>query len=210
MARRRRGLSTRILGVGIAATALVVGASFALGLLDEDDSPADAGGSSIPTITAPSGPASPVPSERIVVAASSFLVDAGEVTYSPTNTIDDDLATAWNSDAADTAGRGEMLTFRFTEPVDLTAIRFTNGYAKTPEIYASNHRVQQLWVRTDAGDQLVNLLDTSDEQEIAADFGYTSKVVLEIVEVYQGDGFDDPALTADLALTEIDFVAVQR
>jgi len=193
------------------STALVVGASYALRFLDDGDG--DGGGpgdAAVPPITAPTGPSSEVPSDRIVVAASSFLVPDGAITYAPTNTIDDDLETAWNSDAGESDGRGELLTFRFTEPVDLTAIRFTNGYAKNPEIFAANHRVQQLWVRTDAGDQLVNLLDTSTEQEITVDFGYTSKVVLEIVEVYPGLGFDDAALTADLALTEIDFVAVQR
>lgn len=192
------------------ATALVVGASLFLGLGGDDDGDAGADVATIPPITAPSGPASPVPSDRIVVAASSSLVPDGAITYDPTNTIDDDFLTAWNSDAGESSGRGEQLTFRFTEPIDLTAIRFTNGYAKDPEIYSANHRIQQLWVRTDAGDQLVNLLDTSDEQEIAAAFGFTSKVVLEIVEVYPGAGFADPALTADLALTEIDFVAVQR
>ncbi|MEL6984649.1 MAG: hypothetical protein AAFO29_19635 [Actinomycetota bacterium] len=194
----------------MAATALVVGASLVLGLQTEDDSGDGGAAAAIPSITAPSGPAAPVPSDRIVVAASSALVPDGPITYDPINTIDDNLDTAWNSDAPDADPRGELLTFRFTEPIDLTAIRFTNGYAKSEDIYAANHRIQQLWVRTDAGDQLVNLLDTSDEQEIAADFGFTSKVVLEIVEIYQGDGFDDPALTSDLALTEIDFVAVQR
>ncbi len=193
------------------STALVVGASYALRFLDDGDAGGDgAGDAAVPPITAPSGPSSEVPSDRIVVAASSFLVPDGTITYDPTNTIDDDLETAWNSDAGETSGRGELLTFRFTEPVGLTAIRFTNGYAKDPEIFAANHRVQQLWVRTDAGDQLVNLLDTSTEQEITVDFGYTSKVVLEVVEVYPGLGFDNAALTADLALTEIDFVAVQR
>lgn len=193
------------------STALVVGASYALRFLDDgNDGDAGSADAAIPPITAPSGPASEVPSDRIVVAASSFLVPDGAISYAPTNTIDDDLQTAWNSDAGETSGRGELLTYRFTEPVDITAIRFTNGYAKDPEIFAANHRVQQLWVRTDAGDQLVNLLDTSTEQEITVDFGYTSKVVLEIVEIYPGLGFDNPALTADLALTEIDFVAVQR
>lgn len=192
------------------ATALVVGASLFLGLSDGDSDDAGAASASLPPITAPSGPSSPVPSDRIVVAASSFLLPDGGITYDPTNTIDDNLETAWNSDTGESSGRGELLTFRFTEPIDLTAIRFTNGYAKNDEIYTANHRVQQLWVRTDAGDQLVNLLDTSDEQEIAADFGYTSKVVLEIVEIYPGAGFENPSLTPDLALTEIDFVAVQR
>ncbi len=193
------------------STALVVAASFALRFLDDGtEGVMGTGDDAVPPITAPTGPSSEVSSERIVVAATSFLVPDGAITYDPTNTIDDDLQTAWNSDAGDTSGRGELLTFRFTEPIDLTAIRFTNGYAKNPEIFAANHRVQQLWVRTDAGDQLVNLLDTSTEQEITVDFGYTSKVVLEIVEVYEGLGFDDASLTADLALTEIDFVAVQR
>ena len=192
------------------ATALVAGASVVLRQLDDGDDGPDGETVAVPPVTAPTGTPSPIPSDRIRVAATSFLLPDGGITYGPVNVLDDDLQTAWNSDAAETDGRGERLTFRFSEPVDLTAIRFTNGYAKSEGTFSANHRVQQLWVRTDGADQLVNLLDTSDEQEIAANFGFTSKVILEIVEVYPGDGFADPDLTADLALTEVDFVAVQR
>lgn len=150
-----------------------------------------------------------VPTERIRVEATSFLQPIDGITYNPGNTIDGDVATAWNSAEAANDGRGQTITYRFSHPVDLRALRFVNGYAKNADVYNSNHRIQDVIVTTDAGSQRVSLLDTSDRQEIAHEFGMTSKVVLEVVEVYVGAGFNDPALTADLALTEVGFLAAQ-
>lgn len=200
-----------ILGLGLAATVVVAGLGLFLQAGDEGstDDGATVEPVSIPAMTAPGGEAVPIPADRISVVASSFLDPIDGITYGPTNTIDGDIETAWNSDAPDSGGLGETLTFRFAEPVGLTAIRLVNGYAKGPEIFDANHRIRELEVRTDAGVQRVSLLDTSEEQEIAFEFGTTSKVELEVVEIYEGSGFDDPALTADLALSEIGFVASQ-
>ncbi len=211
MTSRGRRLVAWILGLGLLATAAVAATGLFLDASNDgaaaDDDTTDV---SIPPIEAPAGAADPVPRERISVTASSFLGPDGDITYGPGNTVDDDLLTAWNSatDGADV--RGQTLTFRFTEPVGLTAIRLVNGYAKDPDIFAANHRIRELEVRTDGGVQRVSLLDTSEEQEITFDFGTTSKVQLEVMEIYEGSGFDNPELTSDLALTEIDFVAVQR
>ena len=135
---------------------------------------------------------------------------AGSITYGPANTIDGDRTTAWNSDSPQALGRGEELTFRFAEPVDLKALRFVNGYTKSDEIFAANHRLRDVVVHTDGASRPLTLLDTGDPQEISFDFGLTSKVRLEVVEVYPGDGFDNPELSADLAVSEVSFLAVQR
>lgn len=149
-----------------------------------------------------------VPVDRIRVEASSFLEPVDGITYDPDNVIDGDPETAWNSASAADDGRGQTLTFRFTEPVDLRALRFVNGYAKNPDIYDANHRIRDILITTDGTTQKVSLLDTTERQEIAFDFGFTSKVELEVLDVYVGSGFNDPALTADLAVTEISFLAV--
>ncbi|MEM9565345.1 MAG: hypothetical protein AAGA93_22170 [Actinomycetota bacterium] len=211
MTNRGRRLVAWILGFGLLATAAVAGAGLFLDA-STDDAAADdeAPEVPVPMIEPPSGTADAVPTERISVAASSFLVPDGEITYDPGNTVDGDPSTAWNSDTNGADVRGQTLTFRFTEPVGLTAIRLVNGYAKNPDIFAANHRIRELEVRTDGGVQRVSLLDTSEEQEITFDFGTTSKVELEVIEIYEGAGFDDPELTSDLALSEIDFVAIQR
>lgn len=170
-----------------------------------------AAGEGPPPFTVPAGDPTEISSDRIMVTASSFLSPDGDITYDPANLLDNDLETAWNSDAPENEGQGQIITFRFPEPVDLQAVRFVNGYAKNEGVYAANHRVQELLVTTDGSDQTqpVTLLDTSDRQEISVDFGLTTKVQLEIVEVYPGDGFTDSPLTADLALTEVTFLAVQ-
>jgi hypothetical protein len=205
--RRRVGW---ILGLGFVTTALVVGAALALRAAGGGDGSANVSSGTVPPITGPIGTAAPVGPERISVTASSSLAPDGSITYGPGNTVDGDLETAWNSDAPESELRGQRLTYRFTEPVDLEAIRFVNGYAKSAEIYVANHRIREVRIETDRVSQLVSLLDTSDSQEITFDFGYTSKVVLEVVEIFPGTGFDNPDLTADLALTEIGFLAVQR
>lgn len=156
------------------------------------------------------GEPAPIPAERISVEATSFLPPEDGLTYDPTNTIDGDLTTAWNSDAQDTEGRGQILSYRFSEPVELTSIRFVNGYVKNDSVYTANHRIRDIMVITDGTMQPVSLLDMGEEQEVAFDFGLTSKVVLEISDVYPGTGFTDPALTSDLALSEIVFIGVQR
>lgn len=215
MAGQTRRLVGWIIGFAFVATAVIVAASMALRVADGNGGPG--GGASgphpdatVPPMLAPTGEAAVVPSERIVVQASTFLPPADTITYDPENTIDGDENTAWNSDAPETDGRGEHLTFRFTEPVDLQAIRFVNGYPKTADIYAANHRVREVRVTTDSGSQTVNLLDTSDVQQITHAFGHTTKVVLEVIEIYPGSRSSNPAITADLALAEVSFVAVQR
>ncbi len=204
--RRRAGL---ILGIGFIIAALVAGAGFLLRTIEASDG--DDPEQAIPSLPAPDGPVTLVPAERISVTASSSLSPIGSITYGPENVLDGDEDTAWNSNApAGTNGRGEVLVFRFTDPVDLQKIQFVNGYAKDPTIYSSNHRIEEIIVRTDRTFQTVSLIDTDEEQEITSDFGYTSKVEIEVVAVYVGDGFDDPTITADLALTEIAFLAAQR
>jgi hypothetical protein len=206
-----------VLGLGLLVLAGVVGATLLLRASitsDGTDAGADTGAGGVPPITAgvPASGATPVPvpADRMAVVASSSLAPDGDITYEPSNTIDDDLDTAWNSDSPEDDGRGQTLTYRFTEPVAISSIQFVNGYAKNEGVFAANHRIREILVHTDAGSQLVTLLDTTARQEIEFDFGFTSKVILEVQEIYPGDGFTDPALTADLALTEVAFLAVLR
>ncbi|MGH1488987.1 MAG: discoidin domain-containing protein [Acidimicrobiales bacterium] len=159
-------------------------------------------------LISPSGSASLVDPARITVEASSFLAPAGDITYNPRNTLDGDPQTAWNSDAEELIG--QTLTFRFAEPVELTALQFVNGYAKNDNIFASNHRLKSVLVTTDQSSESLTLIDDDGPQEISFDFGLTTKVVLEVTEIFEGEGFASPELNADLAVSEVAFVAVQR
>jgi hypothetical protein len=151
-------------------------------------------------------PRGPMPVDRITVEASSTLAPFSDtLTYEVTNMLDGDPSTAWNSDAPDADGRGEVLTFRFTEPVELSAVRIVNGYAKSPDLFAANHRISRATVRTDNATTEIVLLDVIAEQEIALTVGPTAKLEIQVDDVFVGDGFDNPELTADLAVSEIEF-----
>lgn len=203
---RSRSLLYLVSGLLIAAG--VAAAVYVLGGFGDEDAP-DLASLGVAPFTVPDGPPTAISADRISVTASSHLEPAGDITYGPENVLDDDIATAWNSDAPNRDGRGETLTFRFSQPVNLQGLRFVNGYTKNPEIFTANHRIRDLVITADGRSQQVTLLDTGDRQEITVDFGLTSKVELEVMEIYPGAGFDNPALTADLALTEVSFLAVQ-
>ena len=210
MARRRNPLLPLLTLALFAAVAGV--AAFAV--LRADGDPSEPGGAASdvtvpPPVGAPSGSTDPgeltaVAGDRIEVVASSALADDGDLTYGAENTLDADLDTAWNSDSS-TYGRGETLSFRFAEPIDLRAIRFVNGYAKNESVFDKNHRVKTILLHTDGGSREVTLLDTAERQEVSAAFGPTAEVVVEVTDVYVGSGFDGE-FTADLALTEIEFL----
>lgn len=207
----RRGLPVAAV-VTIGVLLLVAIAVAAWLLIGGDDDPVE--GADPITFAVPDGPATEVPAVRITVSASSYLppnTEAG-LTYGPENLIDASLDTAWNSVTGPEEGRGETLVFRFSEPVELKTIRFVNGYTRTETAYRANHRVRSMTLVTDGSTEpsVVELLDIMESQEIASDFGLTSKVELQVTDIYPGDGFSDPALTTDLALTEVTFFAVQR
>ena len=201
-----------IVAIGLISVGVMIALFVEPGLLADrsDNRSVDRGDGAAFSFAVPDGEPTPVDPVRITVSASSHLPAASGIDYEPTNTIDGDPSTAWNSDAPETDGRGETLVFRFAEPVDLKAVRFVNGYAKSPEIFGANHRVRDVVVRTDEGTRSLTLLDTADPQEIDFDFGLTSKVVLEVVDIYTGTGFANAGLTADLAVSEVGFMAVQR
>jgi hypothetical protein len=207
---RRSRRWTSIVTVGLFAAILAVAGVVVL--LDRNTDDGTAGSETDGTVAAivPQGSeATPVDGDRVTVSASTFLAPAGDVTYDPGNIIDGDLDTAWNSDAGASRGVGQQVVFRFVEPLDLKSIRFVNGYTKNDQVFAANHRIQRVQVTTDDSVRMLTLLDTGEAQEVTHDFGFTSKVELEILEVYEGAGFNDPTLTPDLALTEVSFVAVQ-
>lgn len=161
----------------------------------------------------PEGPVREVPAVRMTVAASSFGPpnDQDGTTHGPDNLLDGDPATAWVSAPGSDQGRGETLTFRFTEIIDLQAIQFVNGYIDSEDRYRTNHRIRQMTVRTDSRAEpfVVLLLDIMESQDITADFGLTAKVEVEINDVFPASGAQ-AASGSGVALTEVSFLAVQR
>ena len=138
----------------------------------------------------------------IQASASSTRPDEPrrQLTYEIRNTLDGQLATAWNSHG-DVRGPevGETLTFRFRTPVRLARIEVVNGYAKSRSVFAQNGRVRQAVVRTDGAEIPVSLRDTRARTPLSGSFGVTSSVTIVVRSVYPGSTYPD------LALTEIAF-----
>ncbi|MDQ3974382.1 MAG: hypothetical protein M3276_08640, partial [Actinomycetota bacterium] len=144
----------------------------------------------------------PLPPRRvdpatITVSASSELAadhDAG-LTYAARNTIDGDLATAWN-DGVGGVGVGETLTYTFAQPVRLVRVDAVNGYAKSPRRYVENARVRRATLSTDATSFPVTFADRYRLwQSFSLDAAPTSSLTVEIESVYAGSTYRDVALT---------------
>jgi hypothetical protein len=154
----------------------------------------------VPPMTAPlQSSAELLPLERIRVSTSSAATEGAQALL-----VDGDASTLWVSGTTNTAAAtNETLVFRFTEPVVIESVRFTTGQDSSDPAYQANHRVKTVQVTTDTDSQPVNLLDTGAEQEIEYRFGHTSKVVLEVLEIYPSESSAD----AGIALAEIGFIA---
>jgi hypothetical protein len=140
-------------------------------------------------------------------SASSVQRPDGGITYTVGNTLDGDPATAWNSDGAhDGRGPGITLTYKFTLPVDLSAVTIRNGYQKVRpngiDLWERNERVKQLEIVTDTGQWTWDLKDVRDPQTLEQRFGRTRTVRLKIVQIYPSTKYPDVAIS-EIAFTGI-------
>lgn len=144
------------------------------------------------------------------ISASSYLKSQGKNSYDPSNAHDLDYETAW-VEGVDGYGIGEKLlyTFQATNP-RITDIIIVNGYVKSKSAYQNNSRVKKLKVYKDEIPvATLNLKDTIAEQWFAFEaIGVTDRsdyealekqpdwsLTFEIVEVYEGDKYDDTVLS---------------
>ncbi len=141
------------------------------------------------------------PAERLAVAevaATSWLPPTGTTAYEPELVLDDDLATAWNSDGAGRPdGVGEEFTIDLADPAWLTAIELANGYQRDDVRFLANARLQRATVTFDGGVRVnVVLLDESGWQRVPLPAPIlTTGLTLEVVEVFPGDTYRDLAIS---------------
>jgi hypothetical protein len=146
----------------------------------------------------------------ITATASSTQVTEGGVSYGAANTLDGDLATAWNSDGAkDGKGPGITLGYTFAHPIDLRGIVLRNGYQKVRQrpgrapldLYPVNERLHRVRVVTDTGTWTWDLADVRTPQTFTGAAGRTGSVRFEIVSVYASTTYPD------VAVSEVAFTA---
>jgi hypothetical protein len=138
------------------------------------------------------------------IATTSALPDQGGESFSPTQMVDDDPSTAWNSDGGGTGpehGIGERIDLLLAEPAWITRVIFANGDQRDPDTYAANARVMRAQLTLDGGITFViNLLDDGIGEQ-AVEFRQpvlTTSLRIEVLEVFRGDTHPDVAIS-DLA-----------
>lgn len=140
------------------------------------------------------------------IGASTVQQPSGGNTYDPQLMLDDDPATAWNSDGDVVPdGVGEKVSFDFGTPVWLTEITILNGYQKDEARYTANARLSEILLRFDGGESfVVSLADDQAPQRIPLPAPVlTTAAQIEVLEVYPGDRY------RDLAISEITFTGWQ-
>ncbi len=204
--RPRREISGGVIAALVAAAVIVAGGAVWALTRPSDDDVVEGDVTSV-TVGEPDDRAVvAVDLSGVSAAASSVLPDDGATSYGPANTLDGDLATAWNSHSRQTgSGEGETLTYTFASPIDLARIELINGYTKSETTFQNNSRIAEVEVVTDTQTFTVGLHDSDTPQTIEQPFGVTGSVTIRVLAIYLGDGWENPAFATDLALSEISF-----
>lgn len=127
--------------------------------------------------------------------ASSVLKATSTNSYRATNLMDGDLATAWE-EGADGPGLGEWVRFEFSRPLVIARMEIANGCQKDDERFQGNPRVKSIKVEFSNGEtKLVDLADSTESQSIDAVDEAVEWVKLTVVSVYDGDQWEDTALS---------------
>lgn len=129
------------------------------------------------------------------LAASCQAPDSNEadgvtpITFSPSNVLDGDLATAWRC----AGGAGAELTFDLGGDVRLTEVGLVGGYVKVDptsgvDRFVQNRRVRTVeWVFADGTVITQELADSRELQTVPVDVT-TASVVLRITDTYAAGG----------------------
>jgi len=133
-------------------------------------------------------------------AATSHLAATASFSYTPANTLDDNLTTAWNHDSQNNVipGVSQELIYQFAEPTNIDRLEIVNGYAQSEDAYSQNARVQRLRLSPEPGDEDVtwNLEDTQQLQSIdGLAFENVRTLSLIVESVYPGSDYLDTAIT---------------
>ena len=139
------------------------------------------------------------------VATRSTLPPAGDTTHEASFMVDDDPASAWNSDGSVEAvagGVGEQIELVLEEPAWVARLVIRNGAQRDADAYAASGRIQRAQVTLDGG--VVLLVNLLDEGLAAQAVDLTEPVLttglrIEVLDVFPGDLHPDLAVS-DLAL----------
>lgn len=144
------------------------------------------------------------------LSASSSLSSNKDIDYKAKNAHDLSYKTAW-IEGVDGYGIGETIVYHFPpQNPRITKIIIANGYVKTEKSYRENSRVKKFKMYINEKPfAILNLIDSREEQEFSFDpIGEFERedfdalqakpwwtMSFEILEVYEGEKYDDTAIT---------------
>lgn len=144
------------------------------------------------------------------ITATSHLMPHNKISYSPRNIHDLSYKTAW-IEGVPGYGIGESVTFHFPpQSPRITEIIVVNGYVKSLRTWKQNSRVKKLKMHLNEKPfAILHLADSRQKQHFRfPPIGYNDRedydklseapwwtIRFEIMEVYEGDKYDDTAIT---------------
>lgn len=132
-----------------------------------------------------------------LISASSSL--SPDLAYGPSNLMDSRKDFGW-AEGASGNGINEILTFQTEKEITISAIKFWNGYQRSPSHYEGNARMKSFSFGTSEVSELYRLEDSSSPQfiELTKPISGT-EFILKIHDAYSGTKYQD------LVLSEIKF-----
>ncbi len=128
--------------------------------------------------------------------ASSFLEQDGELMYYPCKSNDGDVTTSW-VEGAEGDGIGEWVKVHLDEGKEYYFFDILGGYGESESLWEQNNRVKKLGITFSNGySEEFDLEDVFEKQKFsfADEVNGVSYADLEILEVYEGTGYDDTAI----------------
>lgn len=127
------------------------------------------------------------------IVSSSTLQSSSK--YSSTNLFDNKKSTAW-VEGIDGKGIGEQLSFDFSQPVKIDAIKIWNGYQRSTNTYQSNARLKSFSLGESTGKLYeYTLRDDEAAQRVDLRVPLESKFELKINSAYDGAKYQDLAIS---------------
>jgi len=140
------------------------------------------------------------------ITSSTYLSPQAGNTYEPQNLYDFDLDTVW-CEGRTSVGIGEWALYRvrafdYAPNAVITKIEIINGYVKTDDLFYDNSMAKKILVSVDDANLCVLIFDISKEiqqfdvPDITLSTTDAKVIKFEILEVYEGDVYDDTCITA--------------
>lgn len=188
-----RGNRTAMVVAVIIVVGAIVGLLIGLWVVDADQGPEPAAPVFDPAVYT----GEPQPLAVTAVGASSVRPPAGDVTYSATNLVDDDITTAWSHDPAVEAAADVDFALRLADPAWVTALTFANGAQSGNLAFAADGRILRmtLLVGGDAVAEL-QLLDQQGLQRVTLPEPVLLDTIrLVVLEAVPGDTYEEISMS---------------